>query len=328
MEQISDCLFEGNKIFVLAIFDSCDFIVSTIQKLLLYDSNYKLINTIAIDKNIYSICIKNQNIFYTGNEEGVIEEWEQKRNKQRTYKKTKISSNAHWCEISKLLLINNYIYSSSYDGTIKIRNIEKRDKIDETLYEIKDLESVYSIIYDENNKLLICGANKGFYIWNVIDIKDKKIDKIYEDEKSKIYSPNSLQFLKQNNGLVEIIIGSENWIKIYSVTKIEEKFNVDLKQTIKIDYICSAITFLQSDTQIILITGELKNIDDDNDENYKIRLYQNLNDQNPIIINYAHCNKINGFIQYSNNTLFSYSNDGLIKFWNIKVDKENYIKNI
>ena len=312
MENLPQYINDNSKIYTISIFPSGDFIVSTKNKLKLYDSNNNVINTINNAHDIYAIYIINQNKFYTGNVKGNIEKWKfNKNNNEHITYEREDKFKAHNNEISKLLVINDYIYTCSYDGTITIRNIKT---IQETLYKIEGLESVSSIIHDEDYELLVCSSSKGFFIYNDLFDTENKINEIYSEELS-IFSQNTIQFFEKNDKLIKIIVGCENLIKIYSVSKDN---NVNLTQQIQTDYICSAIYVLESNEKIKFITGELHINSYAEDENNKIRIYQNID-----IIHeqsYAHKSKINGFIKFRDNTLLSYSNDGIIKFWRINLN--------
>ena len=320
LEYVKDQILNiYNKILAFEILNSGDFIVSTYNKLLLFDTNFVLKNQIDTDEQnvIYSICIKNQQKFYTGNNIGIIQEWEEDKYKN-IYSKHKYNFyKAHNSEITQILIINNYIYSCSTDYTIKVRKI---NQLDETLCEIKESGPIISIIYDIESKLLVSAGENGIIFYLDLDNIDvPNLSQFYQYPKNFNYYKNSIKFFEKNDEKISIIVGGDNSIKIYSLDKTQFKEDSQIIPKINIidiNYSCSAIYVFESNKKTIFITGE-SNLDT-NDENIKIRIY--INHKEDIMGEYHHTKTIKGFIPYPDNTVASYSDDGKIKFWKLKLN--------
>ncbi len=313
------CLFQ--PISYVAIFNSGNIICATLDGFFsLFNTNFERILYQKIEKNdekIYSIAIDSQSTLYFGLSNGDIEIWKSNHDEFK-YEENK-RRNCHKSVIYKILLYNDYFFTCSEDKTIKKWN--KRNFDDDCMYEINKekeglLGEIYSIIYNENFKILVSSGSEGTFIFHENQNMFHKIAHDYEIiNNMKINYKNSLQLFDENEELIKIVVGNESII-IFSISK-ELIINIDY--TIEIDYICLSICVLKMNEKITLLTSEMKNNNDD-DENYTIKFYQKSGDDKykKYKERQSHKKEIIGIILYPNlkNTFISFSNDYYLKLWN------------
>lgn len=313
------CLNES--ICDVGIFDSGNIICATLDgSFSIFDSNFERIQYKIVEKvedQIISIAIKSQNIVYFGFQSGDVEIWNVKNPVDFKFEMTK-RRKCHKGFIYQILLFRNFFFTCSEDKTIKKWNIRKFD--DDCLYEIKEglLGEIYSIIYNENLKILVSSGSEGTFIFH--EDYDKKFQKINTYDKiisdMKINFKNSLQLFDENDQLIKIIIGNEKII-IFSISK---ELKININYVIELNYKCLSICVIKMKEKIIFLTSEIRYNDD---ENHTIKFYQKSGDN---YLKYkereSHKKEIIGIILYPNiiNTFISFSHDNYLKLWNLTIE--------
>ena len=308
----------------VGIFDSGNIICSTLDgSFSIFDSNFERIQYKKIEKEedqIISIAIKAQNILYFGFKSGDVEIWNVKNPANFKFEMFK-RRNCHNSFIYQILLFRYYFFTCSEDKTIKKWNIRKFD--DDCLYEINEekeglLGEIYSIIYNENFKILVSSGSEGTFIFH--EYSDNKFQKIITYDKiisdMKINFKNSLQLFDENDQLIKFIIGNEKII-IFSISK---ELKININYTIELNYKCLSICVIKMKEKIIFLTSEIRYNDD---ENHTIKFYQKSGDN---YLKYkereSHKKEIIGIILYPNiiNTFISFSLDNYLKLWNLTIE--------
>lgn len=322
LKKIKEINYYTEEILAVSIFNSGNIIISSMNRgFTIWDTKFNLIYEKKIEKySISSICIIDQETFYTGSDNGKLQLWqENKEDYEIVFEKIKINVGGlknqliHTASIQKILFSNNYLYTCSLDGYIKIIKKEREYTIIKSL-SIKDKEydqnlKIFTIIYDDDFKLLISSGESGTYLWKKEDFQKHK--KICDTEAFE----NGLQIFEKKDDLIKFICGDKEII-IFSVDK-KEKINIEYK-TNKLDYECFSICVTNINNKIIYITGE--NIDNEDEENHKIRLYDKNQDNKVLkVFPYAHEKRINGLLMYCD-SLISFSKDGKVIIWNICED--------
>ena len=319
-------LSEIKEINAMAIFPSGNIIYSNHDSLIILDSNYDIFQIIGIDELIFTICIINQKLFYTGGSKGIIKKWEETINHERKIKVFEENKNEkkepqHNDSITQILVNKKLMYSCSYDQTVKIRDKDNIQKTTESLN--INLGKIYSMFFDIDFKVLIISGEKGTEFWNQNNDNYNKID-IEEESKCEISSYQyGIKTFEKNENNMKIVIGGLNLIELFFIKK-EQKLIITRIQTIKIDYFCVCISIHILNNKIIFFTGEsiteINEILKEDEENYKIRVYIKNNDQFEYCDKYENAHKkcINGLIKLNEALFISFSDDGRIKIWKFK----------
>ena len=319
-------LSEIKEINAMAIFPSGNIIYSNHDSLIILDSNYDILQIIGIDELIFTICIINQKLFYTGGSKGIIKKWEEIINHERKIKVFEENKNEkkepqHNDSITQILVNKKLMYSCSYDQTVKIRDKDNIQKTTESLN--INLGKIYSMFFDIDFKVLIISGEKGTEFWNQNNDNYNKID-IEEGSKCEISSYQyGIKTFEKNENNMKIVIGGLNLIELFFIKK-EQKLIITRIQTIKIDYFCVCISIHILNNKIIFFTGEsiteINEILKEDEENYKIRVYIKNNDQFEYCDKYENAHKkcINGLIKLNEALFISFSDDGRIKIWKFK----------
>ena len=319
-------LSEIKEINAMAIFPSGNIIYSNHDSLIILDSNYDIFQIIGIDELIFTICIINQKLFYTGGSKGIIKKWEEIINHERKIKVFEENKNEkkepqHNDSITQILVNKKLMYSCSYDQTVKIRDKDNIQKTTESLN--INLGKIYSMFFDIDFKVLIISGEKGTEFWNQNNDNYNKID-IEEESKCEISSYQyGIKTFEKNENNMKIVIGGLNLIELFFIKK-EQKLIITRIQTIKIDYFCVCISIHILNNKIIFFTGEsiteINEILKEDEENYKIRVYIKNNDQFEYCDKYENAHKkcINGLIKLNEALFISFSDDGRIKIWKFK----------
>ena len=319
-------LSEIKEINAMAIFPSGNIIYSNHDSLIILDSNYDILQIIGIDELIFTICIINQKLFYTGGSKGIIKKWEETINHERKIKVFEENKNEkkepqHNDSITQILVNKKLMYSCSYDQTVKIRDKDNIQKTTESLN--INLGKIYSMFFDIDFKVLIISGEKGTEFWNQNNDNYNKID-IEEESKCEISSYQyGIKTFEKNENNMKIVIGGLNLIELFFIKK-EQKLIITRIQTIKIDYFCVCISIHILNNKIIFFTGEsiteINEILKEDEENYKIRVYIKNNDQFEYCDKYENAHKkcINGLIKLNEALFISFSDDGRIKIWKFK----------
>jgi WD40 repeat protein len=319
-------LSEIKEINAMAIFPSGNIIYSNHDSLIILDSNYDILQIIGIDELIFTICIINQKLFYTGGSKGIIKKWEEIINHERKIKVFEENKNEkkepqHNDSITQILVNEKLMYSCSYDQTVKIRDKDNIQKTTESLN--INLGKIYSMFFDIDFKVLIISGEKGTEFWNQNNDNYNKID-FEEGSKCEISSYQyGIKTFEKNENNMKIVIGGLNLIELFFIKK-EQKLIITRIQTIKIDYFCVCISIHILNNKIIFFTGEsiteINEILKEDEENYKIRVYIKNNDQFEYCDKYENAHKkcINGLIKLNEALFISFSDDGRIKIWKFK----------
>ena len=315
-------LSEIKEINAMAIFPSGNIIYSNHDSLIILDSNYDILQIIGIDELIFTICIINQKLFYTGGSKGIIKKWEEIINHERKIKVFEENKNEkkepqHNDSITQILVNKKLMYSCSYDQTVKIRDKDNIQKTTESLN--INLGKIYSMFFDIDFKVLIISGEKGTEFWNQNNDNYNKID-FEEGSKCEISSYQyGIKTFEKNENNMKIVIGGLNLIELFFIKK-EQKLIITRIQTIKIDYFCVCISIHILNNKIIFFTGEsiteINEILKEDEENYKIRVYIKNNDQFEYCDKYENAHKkcINGLIKLNEALFISFSDD----FGNLK----------
>ena len=319
-------LSEIKEINAMAIFPSGNIIYSNHDSLIILDSNYDILQIIGIDELIFTICIINQKLFYTGGSKGIIKKWEEIINHERKIKVFEENKNEkkepqHNDSITQILVNKKLMYSCSYDQTVKIRDKDNIQKTTESLN--INLGKIYSMFFDIDFKVLIISGEKGTEFWNQNNDNYNKID-FEEGSKCEISSYQyGIKTFEKNENNMKIVIGGLNLIELFFIKK-EQKLIITRIQTIKIDYFCVCISIHILNNKIIFFKGEsiteINEILKEDEENYKIRVYIKNNDQFEYCDKYENAHKkcINGLIKLNEALFISFSDDGRIKIWKFK----------
>ncbi len=319
IKKINEIKYKSEEILAVSIFNSGNIIISSMNSgFTIWDTTFNLIYKKKIKKySITSICIIDQGTFYTGSDKGKLHLWEEKKEfNEIVFEKIKINIGVckdqliHNESIQKILFSNNNLYTCSLDGYIKIIKKEKEYTIIKSLsIKNKKCDSnlrIYTIIFDDDFQLLISSGEKGTYLWGKKDFKNHK--KICDIEAFE----NGLQIFEKKDDLIKFICGYKEII-IFSVDK-NENINIEYK-TNNLDYECYCICVTNINNKIIYITGE--HIDNEDEENHKIRFYHKNQDNEFLkVFPYAHEKRINGLLMYCD-SLMSFSKDGKLIIWNI-----------
>ena len=308
IKKIKEIKYYTTEILAVSIFNSGNIIISSMNRgFTIWDTKFNLIYEKKIEKySISSICIIDQETFYTGSDKGKLQLWEEKKeDNEIVFEKIKINVGGienqliHTDSIQKILFSNNNLYTCSLDGYIKIIKKEREYTIIKSL-SIKDKEydknlTIFTIIYDDDFKLLISSGESGTYLWKKEDFQKHK--KICDTEAFE----NGLQIFEKKDDLINFICGDKEII-IFSVDK--KKIKIEYK-TNNLGYECYCICVSNINNKIIYITGE--NIDNDDEENHKIRFYDKNQDNKVLkVFPYTHEKRINRLLMYCD-SLISFS---------------------
>ena len=248
-------LSEIKEINAMAIFPSGNIIYSNHDSLIILDSNYDILQIIGIDELIFTICIINQKLFYTGGSKGIIKKWEETINHERKIKVFEENKNEkkepqHNDSITQILVNKKLMYSCSYDQTVKIRDKDNIQKTTESLN--INLGKIYSMFFDIDFKVLIISGEKGTEFWNQNNDNYNKID-FEEGSKCEISSYQyGIKTFEKNENNMKIVIGGLNLIELFFIKK-EQKLIITRIQTIKIDYFCVCISIHILNNKIIFL---------------------------------------------------------------------------
>ena len=208
----------------------------------------------------------------------------------------KIINNAHEDYIIKVIYYSNEnLISCSNDNKIKIWKENNNNNYD-NIKILTHSNYVCSILYLEDKNILISCGLDGTKFWNL------------NKNEINYNNINCIQYFKEvecgyNNGLCRldedrIIIGIDSLIIISILNnKIIKEINIPFK--------CFGIRLIE-DKGIFLSGGRSGDI----------RIYRNDNYECIQIIQNAHDNCINGFVELKDGSIVSYSYDMKIKIWN------------
>ncbi len=324
---------EIKEINAMSIFPSGNIIYSNRDSLIILDANYDKLQIIGIDESILTICVIKQNLFYTGGSKGLIKKWEEtndteKKKKVFKEKKNETKEPQHNDYITQILVNEKLMYSCSYDQTVKVRDIAN---IQETTGKLDDINlgKIYSMFFDIDFKVLIISGEKGTEFRNVNNYYNK-ID-IENGSKCEIFSYQyGIKTFEKNENNMKVVIGGLNLIELFLIKK-EQRLIITRIQTIQIDYFCVCISIHILNNKIFFCAGESKKeineLLQEDEENYKIRVYIQKNDQFDYYdtYEYAHKKCINGLIKLKEALFISFSDDGSIIIWKFK--KQLMLKN-
>ena len=264
--------------------------VSSDKTIKIFDLSFKIIQTIekAHDKNIINVNIKDENNFITCSYND-IKIWIKKNNK---YTLNQYIENAHDKWINKVIYCSNgNIISCSRDKTVKIWEINNNKF--QLITILEHFNYVMSILLLENRNLLITSGFEG-----------TKFYKIYQNGMNVFFNFhfnnvicscwNALDIIDEDR----IIIGGTDSFNVISIT--ERK----LLKKIKSSFRLNGIKIFENQ-KIFFIGGWSRNLLIFRSDDYKCLE----------IVNNAHDNYINGFVNLKNNLICSFSADKTIKIW-------------
>ena len=275
----------SKNINAIGIFPSGKFVlVSSDQKIIIYDINYTLLQQIqnAHYLDITYIYIKDENNFITCSFDRSIKIW--KKNENNFFFLEDKIEYAHSQGINKVTSHSNgNLISFSTDIKIweKINNKYQLMLIICNCY-------VQSFLLLNDKNLLISSGNKGTKFWNSNNFKLINYF-IYVN-----CSNNIISRIDKNN----IIIGENNILIIISLLKYQ------VIQKIKISKNCLSVKALTK--KRVLFIG-IKNY---------ILIYKSDDNYEYIQKKYTG-NEINGFFELNDNLIGTYSNNGIINIWKI-----------
>ena len=279
-------------IFCLLSFPSGNLIsVSCDQSIIIYNSNLNIIQNINFAHNEPLTClsIKDDNNFITCSNEGTIKIWNKKTGK---FILKEIISNAHSDSINKIIYCsNNDIISCSDDQTIKIWR-ENKNKSYQNLISFSHNSTISSILFLEDENLLISCGKEETKFYELLNYKNIKT------LNSKCGSWGSLEKLDNNR----IITGGGN----DSIMKIISIQNKEIIKDVNNFFVCWAICIYEN-KGIFLTGGMSRNINI-----FRIDNYELIN-----TIHNCHDGPICGITLTKNRKIISYSQDQLLKEWEI-----------
>ena len=299
LKQINSIYPHYDSIKVLSKFPSGKLIsVSNDKYINIYDNNLNIIQSItnAHDDFINDVDIKDENNFVTCSSDKSIKIWIKKFYKGYVHKSYLFSlyqniKDAHNDKITKVIYcLNGNIISCSWDKTIKIWEENKDNKFN-CIQILKHSKWISSILLLNDKNLLISSGKDGTKFWNLINYKC-----INHIQETYCENNNSLKRLDEDR----IIIGG-NEDGIMKIISLKEKIII---KRIKNEFKCLGI-YVIDDKGILLIGGE----------NKKIKIYRKDNFECIKIINDAHNDFINGFIELKDSSIASYGIDKNIKIW-------------
>ena len=299
LKQINSIYPHYDSIKVLSKFPSGKLIsVSNDKYINIYDNNLNIIQSItnAHDDFINDVDIKDENNFVTCSSDKSIKIWIKKFYKGYVHKSYLFSlyqniKDAHNDKITKVIYcLNGNIISCSWDKTIKIWEENKDNKFN-CIQILKHSKWISSILLLNDKNLLISSGKDGTKFWNLINYKC-----INHIQETYCENNNSLKRLDEDR----IIIGG-NEDGIMKIISLKEKIII---KRIKNEFKCLGI-YVIDDKGIFLIGGE----------NKKIKIYRKDNFECIKIINDAHNDFINGFIELKDSSVASYGVDKNIKIW-------------
>ena len=305
--QITNCnlklinsIKSSKMINSVSIFPSGNIISVSGESIKIYNSNLQtMIQEInKAHKHIINyVEIKDENNFMTCSKDNSIKLWIKKKN---IFVTNCTIPNAHDKEIMKVIYLpNGNIISCSYDTTIKIWKEKNNNDINNSSYEnmitLTHLQKITSLLYLEDNNILISSGEDGTKFWN-LNINENDYNNIFlmkEFEKTYCGWNNALCKLDDNR---IIIGGNENGImSIISISDNEIKniFN---------NFCCWGICLIK-DKNLFLVSGKSESFNIYRCDNYECI---------QSIVN-VHKDSITGLIETKDESILSYSND--IKIW-------------
>ena len=259
--------------------------VSYDKSIKIYDINFNILQNIKNAHNdvIFNVDIKDENNFVTCSRDKCIKTWIKYENK---FKINIIINNAHDNYIYKVIYYTNEkLISCSLDYTIKIW--EEKDNKYQLITSLINYGKVYSILLIKDKNLLISSGD----MTNLWNLNNFELIKYFEDITS--WGWNRLDRIDEGR----IIVGG------YQIFKIISLFKKTIIKNIKISFEYNGIKTIKEKN--IFLVGNV----------YNIMIFRNDNYKCIHIIKDAHLTHINGFVEFKNDLIGSYSLDGKIIIW-------------
>ena len=277
----------NNYITSISCFPSGKIIsVSYDKSIKIYDINFNILQNIekAHNKGITYVNVKDENNFVTCSRDKTIKTWIKIKNEFKMNQH--IINSYNDCIFKIIYHSNGNLISCSRDNSVKIWE-ENNNKYQLNLI-LKDSKPVNSILLFENKNMLISSGNNGTKIWNL-----NNYNLIHYFKKAQCYWWNSLKKLDNNN----FIVGGYPIIIISLILK-------QIIKEIEIRFACFGIYSFE-EKGFFFIGGNSKDL----------LIYENNNFECVDIIKNIHNTNIFGFTKLNNNSIVSFSNDGIIKNW-------------
>ena len=283
----------NDSIYSLSIFQLGNFITTSRDKSIkIWDKNYNLLQTISNAHNDYinDINIKDEKNFVTCSDDKSIKTWFKKEN---LFNLNKTIQEAHKGSIFKVIYyLNNKLISCSNDKTIKIWE-ENNNENYQCISILTHNNFINSILLIKNYNLLISSGRYETKFWNI-----QNFECIKEIEEIKCYIGNTISKIDNDR----IIFGG-------GIIHIMIVISISNKEIIKeIDNLFCCYCILNIEKKGIFLTGGNSKM---------IRIYRNDNYECIYFLDKCHEGIIYGLIEYNDNKIMSFSQNGTIKIWNL-----------
>ncbi len=189
--------------------------------------------------------------------------------------------------------LNGNLISCSWDKKIKIWKENNNNNYD-NIKILTHSKWINSILLLEDKNILISSGLDGTKFWNLNEINNINCIKHFEDTFSGWHG--SLCRLDEDRIIVQG--------KVTTSLKVISILNLRIIKEINNPFQCDAITLIK-DKGIFIVGGVSKDI----------RIYRNDNYECIQIIQNAHDDEINGFIELKDYSIASFSKDKRIKIW-------------
>ena len=293
-KMIKKLNIHNDIIMSMSIFPLGNFIsISNDKSIKIWDNQFNLLQIIEEENPISSVDIENDNN-YISCSKYFITIWIKNKNKFEINEKIENINNSNFIKVKYYL--NDYIISSSYDRTIKILKKNSYNKY-QYITIIQFYELVSFLILEDSKILITSGYDKTTF-WNMntfenlFTVENFKSDYFY-------YFNNSICKLDKNR--IIIVKGNDCILKVISISKRKIIKQIDNQ------FGCYGVYSIKNKS-IFLTYG-------DSDI---IKIYQSDNYDFIYNIGYESEYTIKGLIQFNNNFILSYLDNGEIQIWKIE----------
>ena len=291
--QINSIKCHSNSIESMAIFLSGNIItVSSDESIKIWDMRFNILQIIqnAHSNRIINVSIKDEDNFATSSNDRTIKTWIKINN---LFQLNIMIENVHDEDLKKIIYCpSGNIISCSEDKTVKIWElINNKYQLMTILDESAPVKSL--LLLNDKNILVTAGLD-GTKFWKIKE--EKNINFLCDFKEAWCGCWDAIDRMDENR----IIIGG-----LYSLIIISLLEN-NIIVSIENEWRCNGIKVIEN-KGIFLVSGWSKNINIYRSDNYEcIKIIEN-----------AHDEYICGFIELTDNSICSFSINGIVKVWNL-----------